>query len=447
MNQNKQLLKGFYKTLFVIAVPIILQQFLQTSVNLLDTAMIGQKGDIPLAAVGLGNQVFFILNMMLFGIISGGSIFISQFWGKQDIAGIRKTLGVTLILSSFFSIVFMILARFVPQILLGYFSEDPAVITEGSRYLKIAAYSYPLMALGFAFQIAFRSTEHVILPTVSTAVAFALNVVLNYIFIFILDQGVEGAAKATVISRGLELAIILVVSHLCKFEVCGSFSDYLAFGGEFAWRLVQIALPVFISETLWGFGISSQNAIFAHTGTLEYDAFNITNTINQITWVFFIGIGSAAGIIIGKKIGAGEIEGAKAYAHRFEWFTPLCGLLIGLLLIPLSKTLPFFFNVSPQIIQTATTLLLILVCVYPLRSYNILTIIGIFRPGGDTLYGTIIDNGPMWVFSLPFACCAAFIFKWEPWAILLCLETEQIIKAIAGWLRVRSDKWIRDVTE
>lgn len=447
MNQEKNLLRGFYKTLVIIAVPIILQQLLQTSVNLLDTAMIGQKGDVPLAAVGLGNQVFFILNMMLFGVTSGGSIFVSQFWGKQDFAGIRKTLGITLILSIFFGAVFMLLAIFVPQILLGVFSDDQAVIIEGSRYLRIAALSYPLMAVSFALQIAFRSTEHVILPTVSTAVAFALNVVLNYIFIFALDQGVEGAAKATVISRALELSIVVAVSRILKFEVWGTFREYMAFGGEFVWRLIQIGLPVFISETMWGLGISSQNAIFAHVGTLEYDSFNITNTINQVTWVFFIGVGSAAGIIIGKKIGAGEIDGAKAYARRFEWFTPLCGFLIGLLLIPLSKTLPFFFNVSSQVITTAQQLLLILVCVYPLRAYNILTIIGIFRPGGDTFYGSLIDNAPMWVFSLPFACCAAFIWNWEPWMILLCLETEQFIKAAAGWLRVRSDKWIRNVTE
>ena len=165
-------LKNFYSTLFKIAVPIILQNLLQTFVNILDTVMIGQLGEAKIAAVGLGNQVFFLLNMMLFGISSGGSIFFAQLWGKKDIKGIRKTLGITLSFSLVLSLLFTLGTQICPGFLMSFYSKEKDIIALGEEYLRVAGFSYPLMAISFAYQIAFRATGHVVLPTVSTAAAF-----------------------------------------------------------------------------------------------------------------------------------------------------------------------------------------------------------------------------------------------------------------------------------
>ncbi len=219
-----------------------------------------------------------------------------------------------------------------------------------------------------------------------------------------------------------------------------------AFSRPFILKLIKVGLPVLFSETLWGLGITTQNSIFAHTGTDPFAAFSITNTVSQLTWVVFIGMGNAAAIILGKKIGAGDKTGARAFTHRFCWFFPLLGLGIGLFLIPLSYLLPLIFNVDSSIIKIAQQMLLVLVFMYPSRAFNMLLIVGICRSGGDTIFASLIDNGWMWIFALPLGYAASFIWGLSAWQILLCLETEQILKTVCGVWRIKSGKWLHKVT-
>lgn len=449
---QKNSLKGFYKILFTIAVPIILQNLLQTFINMMDTVMVGRLGSVEIAAVGLGNQIFFILTMVIFGISSGASIFISQFWGQQDFKGIRKTFGIMILACLFVSAVFAVLAVFKPEFLIGIYTEDSAVIQKAAPYLRIVALSYPLMAVSSACQMAYRSTEHVILPMVTTAVSFVLNVTGNSIFIFGVEMlgipamGVRGAALATLISRIVEFLITVLYGWLKKFEATGTFREMTAFSRDFLLRILKIALPVIFNETLWGLGISAQNSIFAHTGTDSFAAFSIMNTISQLTWVVFIGMGNAAAIILGKKIGAGEEGEAVLYTRRYCWFFPLMGLFIGLFLIPLSFMIPLIFNVEPHIVRIAQTMLYVLVFMYPWRAFNMLLIVGICRSGGDTVFASLIDSFWMWFVALPLGFIASFKLGLAPYQIMLCLESEQILKAVCGVFRVKSGKWLHRIT-
>ena len=451
-------LPGFFNALFAIAVPIILQNFLQTFVNMLDTIMVGRLGATEIAAAGLGNQIFFILNMILFGISSGGAIFVAQFWGKKDIAGIRRTLGITLTLSVVLSLIFMSAALFFPRELIGLYSSDERVIELGGQYLRFVAPSYPMLAVSFAFQLAFRATEHVTLPTVSTAVSICVNALFNYLFIFgasvpffgtvlfIPAMGVKGAAIATVLSRFVELVITVGWAYRMQYEACGNFFQLFSFTSDFLARFVRIALPVIINETLWSIGITTENAIFSHAGTDAIAAFNITGTISQLTWVFFIGVGNGAGIIIGKKIGEGAEREARQYANRCAWFMPALAVFIGSLLFPLSLALPALFNVESHIITQAQIMLRILMCMYPINAFNMFFIVGLCRSGGDTVYAAFNDSVWMWFVAIPIAYTAAFVLHAEPYVIYACLQIEQIFKSGAGLLRVRNGKWLHNVT-
>jgi len=445
-----QKLKGFYKTLFIIALPIILQNMLQTLVNMLDTIMVGRLGSVEIAAVGLGNQVFFLLNMILFGISSGGSIFIAQYWGKQDINGIKKTLGITLSLSFIVSLVFFAGAAFTPGFILSFYSKDQAVIDIGKSYLRLAAFSYPLLAITFAHQLAFRSTEHVTLPMVSTMIAVATNALLNFLLIFGIGPfpklGVNGAAIATILSRLIEFCITIFYAYSHHFEATGKLKEYLCFDKAFVNRFFKITIPVIINETLWGLGISAENAIFSHASTDAIASYNIMGTISQITWVFFIGVGNAAAIIIGKSIGQNNESLAKQYAFRFSWFMPVMAVFIGSLLYPLSLLLPYLFNVGENIIHQSQLMLRILMLFYPMNAFNMCFIVGICRSGGDTVYGAITDLLWLWVLAIPLGCAAAFLFNAEPYIIYLCLCAEQIAKVIAGLIRIKSGKWLHNVT-
>ena len=452
-------LPGFFNALFAIAVPIILQNFLQTFVNMLDTIMVGRLGATEIAAAGLGNQIFFILNMILFGISSGGAIFVAQFWGKKDIAGIRRTLGITLTLSVVLSLIFMSAALFFPRELIGLYSSDERVIELGGQYLRFVAPSYPMLAVSFAFQLAFRATEHVKLPTVSTAVSICVNALFNYLFIFgasvpffgasliIPAMGVKGAAIATVLSRFVELIITVGWAYRMQYEACGNFSQLFSFTSDFLARFVRIAFPVIINETLWSIGITTENAIFSHAGTDAIAAFNITGTISQLTWVFFIGVGNGAGIIIGKKIGEGAEREARQYANRCAWFMPALAVFIGSLLFPLSLALPALFNVESHIIAQAQIMLRILMCMYPINAFNMFFIVGLCRSGGDTVYAAFNDSVWMWFVAIPLAAAAAFALHAPPYLIYMCLQIEQLLKVGAGLLRVRNGKWLHNVTK
>lgn len=439
-------LKGFFTSLVAIAMPISLQALLQNLVNMLDTVMIGRIGSVEIAAVGLGNQIFFILNMILFGITSGGAVFIAQFWGRKDLGGIRKSLGLMTIIAVVVAIIFTVLGLFIPNQLISLYSPDPEVIQVGGTYLRYVCLSYVPTAISFSITLAMRSTERVKLPLVCTSISLVTNIIANYFLIFVAGLGVKGAAIATIISRIIELVILLVWSNFHNYEICGRFKELLNFNKSFVCKFIMIAFPVIINETFWGLGTSVYNGIFAHAGTNAFTAYNITGTISQLTWVFCMGFGNGIGVLIGKKIGEKKIDEAKAYASRSLWFMPLIGICVGILLLPLSKLLPFFFNVEPEIIKTATSILMILIFMYPFNSFCMNWIVGVCRAGGDTVFSAVAEIVVLWCVSIPLGYVAAFVFHLSAPMIYLFFCSESIVKAIIGAIRVKSGKWLHEVT-
>ena len=413
--------------------------------------MVGQLGSVEIASVGLGNQIYMLLNMVLFGISSGGAIFIAQFWGKKEKSGIWKMEGVMFSFSIVIALIFTFASVFFPKFLIGLYSKDFHVIEIGARYLRIVAFSFPFFAMSFAFSMALRSTEHVKLPMVATMISLVLNAILNYLLIFGIgffpSLGIVGAAIATCISRIVECFILFIVAYSKKYEVASSVKNLFSFTFFEVRKFIKIAFPVIINEAIWGLGTSMHSLIMGRTSTEAISAFNITGTISQITWVFFIGVGNAAGIIIGKKIGEGNESEARKYANTLSWFMPVMAIFIGLLLIPISKFLPFMFNVEANILVQAKMMLMILMCCYPLNAFNMCWVVGICRAGGDTVFAAIIDVCFMWIIAIPLAACVAYFTNVQPYIIYICLLSEQIFKAIVGFYRIKSGKWLHNVVE
>ena len=437
---------GFYSSLVAIAIPISLQALLQNFVNMLDTIMIGQLGSVEIAAVGLGNQIFFILNMILFGITSGGGVFIAQFWGKKDLAGIRKSLGLMTLIAFVVSVIFTITCLLIPNQLIRLYSPDPQVIQVGGTYLRFVCLSYIPTAISFSITLALRSTERVKLPLVCTSISLFTNLIANYLLIFVAGLGVKGAAIATIISRIIELVILATWSYSHKYEICGKLKELLGFNRYFIVKFLKIAFPVIINETFWGLGTSVYNAIFAHAGTNAFTAYSITGTISQLTWVFCMGFGNGIGVLIGKRIGEKKIDEAKTYAKRSMWFMPLIGAVVGVFLVPLSKLLPVFFNVDQEIIKTATAILMILIFVYPFNSFCMNWIVGVCRAGGDTVFSAVAEIVVLWCVAIPLGYVAAFVLHLPAPMIYLFFCSESIVKAIIGAIRVLSGKWLHEVT-
>ncbi len=445
----------FLASLFKIALPIIVQNFLSSFVNMIDNVMVGQLGSTDIAAVGLGNQIFFVMNIVMFGIVSGGSVFISQYWGKRDLEGIHRTMGITITGSLVVSILFFCAAFFAPEFCMKIYSKDALVISKGAEYLRYVAPGYIFFGAGFAFSMAARSTEHVFLPMIATGISVLLNAILNYFFIFGLNfqgkvifepMGIVGAAIATDIARAVEFLIIIIVVYGKKFEIASTPSRYFKPQKGFLWHYIVIALPVLVNESLWGTGASLQQAIYGHAGTSMVAASNITSTISNLVWTFFIGCGNAAAILIGKKIGEGEETEARKLANQLTKFMILAGAVLGLLLIPLSFLLKYLFKVEPEVLHMAKVMLYMAALLYPLWSINMIIVVGVCRSGGDTIVGMIIDIGFMWLISLPLGFIAVTVWKLPYWAVYLCVQSEHIFKSTMGLIRLKSGKWLHNVT-
>lgn len=440
----------FYRDLARIAVPIALQNLITAGVNALDTVMVGRLGAAELAAVGLANQVWFLLILFLFGVSTGAGVFTAQYWGKKDIAGIRRTTGVALAVGGGASLAFAAAAILAPKAILGFYSRDPEVIALGAGYLRVVAFSYPLAAAGFVFSIALRGVERVKLPLAATAVSLSLNAVLNYALIFgafgLPRLGVLGAAIATLIAKALEATIIILGAYLKKTPPAGRLHELFAWGSGFVSRYVRVAAPVLLNEVTWSLGITVYNAVFARMGTEAIAAFNVASTVSQLAMVFFMGSANAAAVMIGARIGEGERERAFAWAGRFAVLSPALGALVGALLIPASRLLPLAFALEPVPMAQAMAMVVVLGLVYPFKVFNLHLIVGICRSGGDTRFGAAFDIAGVWGLGVPLVALGAFALRLEPWAVFALLNVEEVAKSFLGLWRLKTRRWLRDVT-
>jgi putative MATE family efflux protein len=337
-----------------------------------------------------------------------------------------------------------------PREIIGIYSRDPAVIEAGAAYLQTLAPSFVPYGISFAFILVLRSIERVRLAMATSIIALFVNMGLNYVFIFGLGpipaMGVVGAARATVISRFTEMIILVTVSYSRRYAMAGSLREFLGFSTSFVRRFLKIALPVIVNELVWALGVTVQNIIMARTHTDAIAAFNITNTVSQLTWVVFIGLGHGTAVLVGNKIGAGDEATARDYAARATRFAPLVAATVAFILIPLSRFLPFLFNVNPGVFEITSVMFILLACSYPFRAFNMTMIIGACRAGGDTVFCVIYDLIFMWLVSLPLAAAATFIFHAPVWFIYLLIVVEDPLKMILGIWRLKSGKWLNNVT-
>lgn len=428
----------------------MLQNLINSSVNMIDTVMIGRLGTSEIAAVGLANNFFFLMNMILFGAVSAGGVFAAQFWGKKDFAGIRKTTGLCLLIVFFITGLFTFVSLAHPERILSLYSNDPEVIKMGALYLRTVAPCFIPFGISFVFTLMMRTIEKVKLSMATTFISLSINVCLNAVLIFGLGPfpvlGLRGAAFATVIARLVELLILVTVTYAKKYIIAGSLKELFGFDARFVVRYFSIALPVILNELLWSLGIAMQNVIFARTGTDAIAAFNIVNTLSQLTWVVFMGLGNGCSVLIGKRIGEGEEDTARAYAGYITSFAPLLAAGIALLLFPLSSIIPFLFKVNHHVLSHISGMIIILAISYPFRAFNMSMVIGVCRAGGDTIFSVVYDLFFMWLFALPLGAVASFYLGFPAWAIYLSIATEDILKVIPGLWRLRSGKWLHNIT-
>jgi putative MATE family efflux protein len=426
------------------------QSLLESSVNFLDTFMIGQLGEVPLAAVALGNQIYFIALLMLFGISSGVGIFVSQYWGQRDVAGIRRVMGISITFSLSGAVLISAVAALFPRAILGIFTEDPRVIAAAVQYLRIAVFSYPLTALAINFAMGLRSCGQTRLPLLATAIGLGANALLNYLLIFgklgIPAMGIRGAALGTVIARGIQAGLIVVFAYAGRHAAAGRPAELFGWDRRLFHRVMKTALPVIANEIGWSIGVSLFNAVFARISTEVLAARNIADTVFRLLLVIFIGMGTSCYIMIGNAIGARKPEEAAKIAANFSWLAPATGIAAGVMLASLSPVIPRLFRVAPTTLGYARDFLIVISLLYPFKALSLVQIVGILRAGGDTRFSLLLDVGGVWLIGLPLAFISGLVLHWPPVIVFFLASSEEIFKTLIGIRRTISGRWINDLT-
>lgn len=433
-----------------IAFPIIAQQFVFSSLNMIGVVLVGQKGEVAVASVGLAGQVAFLLNLVHFGIVSGSAMFTAQFWGRRDILNLKRVLGLCLIFTTTASLIFLALAQLFSSQILQIYSNDQAVITAGAEYLRIFAWTFVFYAVTFSFAFVMRSTGDVKIPTLIGITALVFSTVLSYCLIFgklgLPEMGINGVAVSTLIARGLECAAMLLAVYLQKDSpVAATFSELFGLDWVFLKRVLPPMLPVILNELFWSLGITTYNAIYGNMGTNSIAAINITSTIEQLGFVVFVAVANSTAVLVGNRIGAGKEGEAFLYGGRSVGLGMAGGVLMGLIVALVKSPVLTLYNVAPEVIQNASNILTVVSFFMWIRISNMIIVVGILRAGGDTRFSLFLDGIIIWIVGVPLAALGAFAFHFPVYLVYLCVMSEEVTKFILGLYRYRSRKWINNL--
>ena len=449
--------KAFYRYLVSLTAPIALQNLITFSLGLIDTLMVSRLGNDEMAAVTAANVPVFLLISIVFGVQSGVGILISQYWGKKDLTSISRVIGVAALLGVSLALVVALVLFAWPVAIMDLLSNKHHLSLLGAPYLRLIGFSYVFNMLSSIYVSAQRSVENAGFGMKLFGMSTVLNTGLNYLLIFgkcgFPALGVEGAALATLLSRVAEFIVCLICA-LHSRTIPLDLRALVRPGWEMLRRFVKYASPVLLNELLWGLGNSLLTVILGHTTvSVAFLAANgVMGNLNRLFLVVCFGLGAATAVMIGKAIGEGQShDELMALARTLSWVTILVGMVlavIALALVPLLFQPVIFplFELYDLSAHLATTLAVTGFACIPLHAYSISAVTGILRAGGDVLWSTVLDLAPQWVLALPLTAVLALVLDADPWFVSLAIQAESFVKCPICLWRIRSRKWIHDVT-
>ena len=449
--------KAFYKSVLTLLIPIIIQQFISSFVSLLDNVMVGSLGKESISAASIANQVMMVFNLAIFGGLSGVSIFGAQYYGKGDMTGMRYTFRVKMFFGLFCSlaaiVIYLVLGeRFIDSFLQGESNGgDPVrALREGTDYLRIMLWGLPPFALVQIYAGTLRESGETLAPMRAGIAAIQTNLGLNWVLIFgILGApalGVQGAAIATVISRYVELAIVVVHAHRNEDKYPFLAGAYKSFHvpGKLVARIARTATPLLINEILWSLGMTLINQFYSSRGMNAVAALNIAGTAWNLFCVIMFAMGSAVSIMVGQRLGAGEMAEARDVDRKLIFLTEVIHVIIGLIMILASPLVPQMYNVDPEVRDLTRRMLIVAGLSLPLHSFAHVTYFTI-RSGGRTVITFLFDAVYTWAVTVMLAFCLTRFTQMEIIPIYFCVQFVDVVKLVIGLLMLRSDFWARNV--
>lgn len=449
MNSNKNFIKNMLK----LALPIAMQQLLVSCAQLVDTAMVTRLGNVVVSSVGVSSRWIFLMNLFYFGISSGTAAMTAQFWGAKEKDNIKKAYGNALVFGLGVAIIFSCCMFFIPELMIKVFSDEQAVIDTASQYMKIVAFMGVFSAFNQITCTALRATERVNPPLFTSIAAVAVNTVLNYIFIYgklgMPAMGIRGAALATLTSTIVQSVLLLIVLRSSKEIFNDPIKDFFRLNSKFIKRFSLVCLPVVFNEAMWAIGTNIYSMVFARQGSEAYAGYTIFSSIEQVAFVFFVGLCHACSIMTGKTIGEGDEKGAYKLAKKCLIMTPITGVITGSVLAFVREPLLSLLKIETQGAFDIASSLILLYCLWlPIRNIPYTLIVGTFRAGGDTKIGIIYDCVSLYALSVPVVVILGLVVKVDfVYLIMAMYLCEDIPKTIMSIHRFRSKKWIRNLTD
>ena len=446
--------RGFYRRVFCLALPVMLQNLITTSLGFMDTFMVGLLGDAEMSAVTVANTPIFIMQLVMFGLQSGSSVLTSQYWGKGDRESINRVLGIGLYAALIVSALFALILFLRPVFVLRLITDNDLLVTLATPYIRIVGFSYLFNALASIYIGMQRSIENPRFGMTVFGISTAFNTLGNYLLIFgklgLPALGVTGAAVATLSARVLEFLISAVYALRCRRL---QFAPLLRPGSAMLQSFVKYSTPVVFNETLWSLGFSMFTVIMGHMtlSTEILSAYTVAGNIDRMVAAANFGVAAAATVVVGKEIGMGNRGSILAIGKALCFSSFLVGCCVGVL-----EQALFWLAVKPYLLplfkltDAASSICTMLICCYsaasPLNALLITLVTGVLRGGGDVRAALAIDLAPLWCVNIPLLALCALVWNAPLLVICLVIALESLFKIPFGLYRLHSGKWIHDVT-
>ena len=452
--------KAFYRRVAAVAVPVVIQYTITNFVSLLDNIMVGQVGTLPMSGVAIVNQLMFIFNLCIFGAMAGAGIFTAQFHGSLDHEGVRRTFRFKLIAGLLLACGGILLFIFAGSPLIGLYLQgdsSPAdaaqTLSHGLDYLHMMLLGLIPFAISNAYASTLRETGMTTVPMIASVSAVLTNLVLNYVLIFghfgAPVMGIRGAALATVISRFVELAIMVIWTHRNPKKnpfIVGAYrSAYIP--APLLKSIFVKGMPLLLNEFLFATGTALVNQCYSVRGLDVVAATNISNTIYNLASVAYLSMGTVIGIIMGQMMGAGSSkEEVRSCHNKLTALAIGSCTVFGILLLALSVPFPMIYNTTDAVRALATQLIIISAVIMPVHAY-IHAVYFAMRSGGKTMITFFFDCGSIWLGSLPLAFCLTRFTAISIVPLFILCSCVELLKAVIGYFIIRSDFWIRNLTD
>lgn len=447
--------RQFYTKVIILMLPILLQNGITTFVNMLDNIMVGRVGQVEMTGVSVANSLIMVFNLMVFGAISGAGIFGAQFVGKKDTEGVRDALRFKWIISAVFTVFCCAILFFFKEPLINLFLKGEGDILDaeaslafGRQYVDIMMIGFLPYALSQCYASTLRENGQTLMPMIGGVIAVAVNCILNWVLIFgkmgLPQLGVAGAAIATVISRFVELAVLVIFTHCKKYDFIVGIFKHFRVPKKLVSEIMKRGMHLVINETLWSVGMTFITQCYSLRGLDVVAANTITNTFFNVFSVTFMAVGVAAGIILGQELGAGETDTVYDDARKLITFSVLIGIVFAGALALFSGIIPRFYVLNDETRELTRKMILLCALVMPLDAFTHCAYFTI-RSGGKVLVTLIFDSGVVWLINLPVAYILAHYTSMPILPMYLIVYGLNFIKCIIGFIFVKRKKWITKI--